>query len=58
MSTAEKALIRAIAGGVKCAARAHPDKIDPAIAGSITKRIMGQLLAQFDIKQKQQTIIR
>lgn len=49
---AHKALRRAIAGSVLCAARAHPGKVDPDITSSIVKRLTGQLLAQFDIKPK------
>jgi hypothetical protein len=48
----QRALRRAVAGSVLCAARAHPGKVDPDIAGSIVKRLTGQLLAQFDIKPK------
>jgi hypothetical protein len=47
-----RALRRAVAGSVLCAARAHPDKVHPEIANSLVKRITGQLLAQFDIKPK------
>jgi hypothetical protein len=50
-----KLLRRAIAGSVLCATRAHPGKVDPDIAGSIVKRLTGQLLAQFDIKPKSST---
>jgi len=49
---AHRALRRAVAGSVLCAARAHPGKVDPDIVGSIVKRLTGQLLAQFDIKSK------
>jgi len=48
----EKALRKAVAGSVLCAALAHPDRMHPAIVGSIVKRVAGQLLAQFDIKPK------
>jgi hypothetical protein len=47
-----KALRKAVAGSVLCATQAHPGKVDPNIAGSIVKRLTGQLLAQFDIKLK------
>jgi hypothetical protein len=47
-----RAFRRAVAGSVLCAARAHPGKVHPDIAGSIVKRLTGQLLAQFDIKPK------
>lgn len=47
-----KAIRRAVAGSVLCAARAHPDKLHPDIAGSLVKRLTGQLLAQFDIRPK------
>lgn len=50
-----KAIRRAVAGSVLCAARAHPDKVDPNIVSSIVKRLTGQLLAQFDIQIKTPT---
>lgn len=50
-----KAIRRAVAGSVLCAARAHPDKVDPDIVSSIVKRLTGQLLAQFDIQIKTPT---
>lgn len=50
-----KAIRRAVAGSVLCAARAHPGKVDPDIASSIVKRLTGQLLAQFDIRIKAPT---
>jgi hypothetical protein len=50
--TPVKAIRRVVAGSVLCAARAHPDKVDPAIVSSIVKRLTGQLLAQFDIRHK------
>lgn len=50
-----KAIRRAVAGSVLCAARAHPDKMNPDIASSIVKRLTGQLLAQFDITPKTPT---
>lgn len=50
--TLARALGKAVAGSVISAAKAHPDKLDEQIAGSIAKRIVGQILAQFEVKQK------
>lgn len=50
-----KALRRAVAGSVLCAAKAHPDKVHPDITSSIVKRLTGQLLAQFHITPKTPT---
>lgn len=52
VQTIQSAVRKAVAGSVLCAARAHPGKVDPSIAGSIVKRVTGQMLAQFDIKPK------
>lgn len=51
-SAVKKALLRAVTGSVTSAAKAHPDAVSPHIAGSIAKRVAGQLLAQFKIEPK------
>lgn len=55
VQTVQSAVRKAVAGSVLCAARAHPGKVDPSIAGSIVKRVTGQMFAQFDIKPKRAT---
>lgn len=48
----KRAVLRAVSGSVVNASKAHPGSIDRAAAGSIAKRVAGQLLSQFHIIPK------
>ncbi len=48
----KKDLVRLVSGCVKATAQAHNGCITRELAGSAAKRIVGQLMAQYDVKLK------
>ena len=51
--SSKKALTRLVSGTLKSAQHAHPEKLSKDMIHSITKRIVGQLSANFEFKPKQ-----
>jgi hypothetical protein len=51
--SSKTALTRVVSGTLKSAQHAHPEKLSKDMIHSITKRIVGQLTANFEFKPKQ-----
>jgi hypothetical protein len=51
--SSKTALTRVVSGTLKSAQHAHPEKLSKDMIHSITKRIVGQMTANFEFKPKQ-----